>query len=76
MINFTGSAEAGIILYRDCQFLRCTHMLVKCWVPVWIFWRAEAFSEVYYNIYLSLDKYKPQVEHIKQEFEWLRSHEA
>ena len=51
-------------------------MFVKCCVLVWIFWGVKSFSEVDYNIYLSLDKYKPQVEHVKWEFEWLRSHEA
>ena len=52
------------------------HMFVKCWVPVWIFWRVKSFTEVDYNIYLGLDKYKPQVEHVKREFERLRSREA
>ena len=51
-------------------------MFVKCWVLVWIFWGVKSFSEVDYNIDLGLDKYKPQVEHVKREFEWLRSREA
>ena len=75
--DFSSSyAQAGIVLYPDCQFLRCIHMFIKCWVLVWIFWGVQSFSEVDYNIYLSLDKYKPQVEHVKREFEQLRSHEA
>ena len=67
---------AGIVLYPNCQFLRCIHMFIKCCVPVWIFWGVKSFSEVDYNIYLSLDKYRPQVEHVKWEFEQLRSYEA
>ena len=68
--DFSSSyAQAGIILYPDCQFLRCIHMFVKCQVSVWIFWGVKSISEVDYNIYLSLDKYKPQVEHVKWVFE-------
>ena len=40
--DFSSSyAWAGIVLYPDCQFLRCIHMFVKCWVPVWIFWGGQ-----------------------------------
>ena len=43
---------------------------------VWILWGIKLFLEVNYNVYLGLDKYKPQPEHIKNQFKQLRLREA
>ena len=71
--NFSSEySRAGVILHPGFENLRCAYMLIICNVPVWIFWGIKLFSEVNYNVYLSLDKYKPQPEHVKNQFEQLR----
>ena len=71
--NFSSEYSwAGVILHPSFKNLRCAYMPIICNVPVWIFWGIKSFSEVNYSVYLSLDKYKPQPEHVKNQFEQLR----
>ena len=75
--NFSSEYSwAGVILHPSFKNLRCAYILIICNMLVWILWGIKLFLEVNYNVYLGLDKYKPQPEHVKNQFEQLRLHEV
>ena len=64
--------RAGVVFYPDSPDLTYTHIYIDHFTPVWIYWGLKSYSEVNYNVYLNMEKYKAHPECVWAEFKKIR----